>query len=86
MSGTGEVDHEPTSEDEELEREKELEKEKDLEREKEKERGGEKEGVDEGEVQVAPNYKPAHISEELAALGYYARSMKPRKGWLSESE
>ncbi|KAJ7621121.1 PLC-like phosphodiesterase [Roridomyces roridus] len=24
------------------------------------------------------------ISEELAALGYYARSMKPSKGWLAE--
>jgi len=36
------------------------------------------------EGEVAPNYKPAHICEELAALGYYARSMKPRKGWLSD--
>ena len=34
--------------------------------------------------ELRPNYKPAHISEELAALGYYARSMKPPKGWLSE--
>ena len=72
MTGTGELDHEPTSE-EELELEKERE-----ERERERIR------VDEGGV--APNYKPAHISEELAALGYYARSMKPRKGWLSERE
>jgi hypothetical protein len=77
MTGTGEVDHEPTSEEE---LEKELEKE--LERDKESEQ--EREGVNEGEV--APNYKPAHICEELAALGYYARSMKPRKGWLLERE
>ncbi|GLB42871.1 putative phospholipase C [Lyophyllum shimeji] len=26
----------------------------------------------------------ARISEELAQLGYYARSMKPRKGWLQQ--
>ncbi|KAJ7487289.1 PLC-like phosphodiesterase [Mycena galericulata] len=26
----------------------------------------------------------AKISDELAALGYYARSMKPAKGWLTE--
>jgi len=25
------------------------------------------------------------ISDELAAYGYYARSMKPKKGWLSQS-
>jgi hypothetical protein len=73
MTGTGEVDHELASEDEQ-----ELEKEREKERERERER------LDEGEV--GPNYKPAHISEELAALGYYARSMKPRKGWLSERE
>ena len=73
MTGTGEVDHELASEEEQ-----ELEKEREREWEREKER--EDEGV------VPPNYKPAHISEELAALGYYARSMKPRKGWLSESE
>jgi phosphatidylinositol phospholipase C delta len=24
------------------------------------------------------------ISDELAELGYYARSMKPRKGWLDQ--
>jgi phosphatidylinositol phospholipase C delta len=66
LTGTGEIDDdEPTSEEE-------------LEKEREKEK------VDEGGV--AANYKPAHISEELAALGYYARSMKPRKGWLSERE
>ena len=28
---------------------------------------------------------PQKISESLAALGVYARSMKPRKGWLAES-
>ena len=51
-------------------------------------REGEKEKADEGEGEKAlhhrQNFKPAHICEELAALGYYARSMKPRKGWLSE--
>ena len=73
MVGTGEVDHELGSEEEQ-----ELEKEREKERERERER------ADEGEV--SPNYKPAHISDELAALGYYARSMKPRKGWLSERE
>jgi hypothetical protein len=78
MVGTGEVDHELASEDEQ-----ELEKEKEKEREREKEK--ERERVDEG-GEVSPNYKPAHISDELAALGYYARSMKPRKGWLSERE
>lgn len=25
-----------------------------------------------------------HISDELAALGFYARSMKPKKGWLNQ--
>ena len=88
MTGTGEVDqgevdHEVTSE-EELEKEREKERERERESEREKEREGEREGADEGEV--AANFKPAHISEELAALGYYARSMKPRKGWLSERE
>ena len=81
MTGTGEVDHELTSEEQELlnhdEQESESEKQ---ESESEKEKG---EGEGEG---LPPNYKPAHISEELAALGYYARSMKPRKGWLSERE
>ena len=71
-----EVDHELAFEDEQ-----ELQREREREREREKE--GEKVMADEGEV--APNYKP-HISEELAALGYYARSMKPCKGWLSERE
>jgi hypothetical protein len=50
-------------------------------------REGEKEKADEGEGEKAlhrQNLKPAHICEELAALGCYARSMKPRKGWLSE--
>ena len=28
--------------------------------------------------------QPARISDELAELGYYARSMKPRKGWLHQ--
>jgi phosphatidylinositol phospholipase C delta len=27
----------------------------------------------------------AKISDELAALGFYARSMKPAKGWFAES-
>lgn len=76
MTGTGEVDHEETSEEQELLNEQESVS--------DKERGREGEGSD--EVELAPNYKPAHISEELAALGYYARSMKPRKGWLSERE
>lgn len=44
------------------------------------------EGEDEEDVLCSQNYKPAHICEELAALGYYARSMKPAKGWLSERE
>lgn len=30
--------------------------------------------------------KPSRISEELAELGYYARSMKPTKGWLLQSK
>ena len=77
ITGTGEVDHESASE-EEQELENELEKEREREREKE--------GVDDDEVATARNYKPARISEELAALGYYARSMKPPKGWLSEGE
>ena len=73
LTGTGEVDHELASEEEqELEIEREKEREKDWERA--------------DESGVASNFKPAHISEELAALGYYARSMKPRKGWLSERE
>ena len=72
MAGTGLVDHELTPE------ELELEKEEELEREKARAKAAEGE--------VATNFKPAHISEELAALGYYARSMKPRKGWLSERE
>lgn len=38
------------------------------------------------ETGLPPNYKPAHICEELAALGYYARSMKPPKDWLSQRE
>ncbi|KAF5375857.1 hypothetical protein D9615_008197 [Tricholomella constricta] len=29
-------------------------------------------------------HEHARISEELARLGYYARSMKPRKGWLEQ--
>ena len=65
MTGTGEVDHEPTSEEE---------KEEEREREREDEDG------------LSPNYKPARICDELAMLGYYARSMKPRKGWLSERD
>jgi len=64
VTGTGEVDHEPTSEEEQEQSERVKEREDDDE--------------------LPPNYKPAHISEELAALGYYARSMKPCKGWLSE--
>jgi phosphatidylinositol phospholipase C delta len=28
--------------------------------------------------------QPARISDELAELGYYVRSMKPRKGWLHQ--
>lgn len=28
----------------------------------------------------------ARISEQLAEFGYYARSMKPKKGWLSQRE
>lgn len=28
----------------------------------------------------------AKISDELAELGYYARSMKPTKGWESQSQ
>ena len=28
----------------------------------------------------------ARISEELAEYGYYARSMKPKEGWLSQSK
>ena len=79
ITGTGEVDHESVSEEEQ-----ELEKE--LEKEREREREREKEGVDDDEVATTRNYKPARISEELAALGYYARSMKPPKGWLSERE
>ena len=59
--------------DHELASEKELEKEQ-----------GEKETEDEGVLPT--NYKLAHISEELAALGYYARSTKPPKGWLAERE
>ena len=70
MTGTGEVD------DDEINSEDE-ELEKGMEKEEE---------VDEDEPDLAPNYKPARISEELAALGYYARSMKPPKGWLSERE
>ncbi|KAF8063431.1 PLC-like phosphodiesterase [Lyophyllum atratum] len=31
-----------------------------------------------------PKHVHARISEELAQLGYYARSMKPRKGWLEQ--
>lgn len=27
----------------------------------------------------------AKISDELSALGFYARSMKPAKGWVSQS-
>jgi hypothetical protein len=88
MAGTGEVDHELASEaqelEKELEKEKEEEKEKELEKEEEREREMEMARADESGV--APNFKPAHISDELAALGYYARSMKPRKGWLSERE
>ena len=83
MTGTGEVDHEETSEEQELLNEQESVSEN-QESVSDKERGREGEGSD--EVELAPNYKPAHISEELAALGYYARSMKPRKGWLSERE
>jgi phosphatidylinositol phospholipase C delta len=30
--------------------------------------------------------KAAHISDELAELGYYARSMKPQKGWLHQGK
>ena len=83
MTGTGEVDHEETSEEQELLNEQESVSEN-QESVSDKERGREGEGSD--EVELAPNFKPAHISEELAALGYYARSMKPRKGWLSERE
>jgi phosphatidylinositol phospholipase C delta len=28
----------------------------------------------------------ARISDELAEYGYYARSMKPREGWLLQSK
>ncbi|KAF9466734.1 PLC-like phosphodiesterase [Collybia nuda] len=37
-----------------------------------------------GDASVWPGKKDSHarISESLAALGYYARSMKPSKGWL----
>ena len=72
MTGTGEVDHELAEEERELE----------IEREKERE----KEWETADESGAASNFKPVHISEELAVLGYYARSMKPRKGWLSERE
>ncbi|KAJ7751007.1 PLC-like phosphodiesterase [Mycena maculata] len=34
-------------------------------------------------IRVSKSEK-AKISEELAALGYYARSMKPAKGWFTE--
>ncbi|KAF8814579.1 PLC-like phosphodiesterase [Phlegmacium glaucopus] len=69
VTGTGEVDD---ASDDEREAER-------------REKVGEDEGEGEGQdVLRGGPHKPAHISEELAALGYYARSMKPRKGWLSE--
>lgn len=74
MAGTGEFyDSETASNEESYEQE------------------AQKKMVDEGEgedvlCRPSQNYKPAHICEELAALGYYARSMKPTKGWLSERE
>ncbi|KAF6747522.1 phospholipase C [Ephemerocybe angulata] len=38
-------------------------------------------GGDEGQEKPPPKQK---ISEELAELGYYARSMKPAQGWLTQ--
>jgi phosphatidylinositol phospholipase C delta len=52
--------------------------------EEKKEEENERERDD--ETGLPPDYKPAHICEELAVLGYYARSMKPPKGWLSQRE
>ncbi|KAF9003953.1 PLC-like phosphodiesterase [Cyathus striatus] len=46
---------------------------------------GEEEPYDEGGVKAAATGKKhdhSRISPELAELGYYARSMKPSKGWL----
>ncbi len=41
---------------------------------------------EEQELKVAAAKEPApRISDALAALGVYARSMKPDKTWLSES-
>ncbi|KAJ6629870.1 PLC-like phosphodiesterase [Mycena sp. CBHHK59/15] len=40
---------------------------------------------DDGGVEIAVgNAEKAKISDELAELGFYARSMKPAKGWLME--
>lgn len=45
---------------------------------------GRKKSKPEGEEGQLPEEKPK-ISDELASLGYYARSVKPAKGWLSRS-
>jgi phosphatidylinositol phospholipase C delta len=44
-----------------------------------------KRGTEGGEEEQPPEKKPK-ISDELADLGYYARSVKPAKGWLVKSE
>lgn len=46
---------------------------------------GRKKSKPEGEEGQTPEQKPK-ISDELASLGYYARSVKPAKGWLTKSE
>ncbi|KAF8151614.1 PLC-like phosphodiesterase [Crassisporium funariophilum] len=44
----------------------------------------EEEGEDVWPKRDKKDHQHARISEELGALGYYARSMKPRKGWHLE--
>jgi phosphatidylinositol phospholipase C delta len=47
--------------------------------------GGKKKPTEEPTDGEAEIEKCPKISDDLAGLGYYARSMKPAKGWLSQS-